>query len=152
MQYTSEFKAHFPIRTDLQEYYPELQQGMALMDTYFAEMKTFCNEHDIKLFSFTLPHHQILWNWKELIKNTPQGFYKRAHGIRKVEGLLAEHKIENISFYDLWLGRDDIPELYHIHDGHLTEKGNAEVVEQLYNYLVNVYFPTQQPALWAQRQ
>ncbi len=142
----------FFLETDLQEYYPELLQGIAAMDNYIAEMKKLCNKHGIGFFSFTLPHHQVLWNWEKSISNSPHGFYKRAHGIRTVEALLAKHKIENISLYDVWLGRNDIPELYYINDGHLTAKGNAEVVDELYNYLVEVYFPAQQPTLWTQEK
>lgn len=132
----------FFLEMNLKNWYPELEQGFALLQHYVREIRDECRQHDIDLIVYCIPEcndvSDSLWSrWTSEYPNT----YERWKSVDMCERFLAQEGIRCISLRDMLRDYPKIEDVYFIMDGHTTEKGNTMIADKIRDYLDREYFP-----------
>ncbi len=137
----------FFIEASLEQWYPDLFEGMELMRGFTKEIKQECDERGIALVAHCIPQWQEMddHGWKAAVGEKAEE-YVRHKPLRVVEEMLVAEGITHFSILDD-LSRYSAEETYYIYDGHLSEFGNRVVAERICQYLLEEFFPNQTPEL-----
>ena len=134
----------FFLEPDLREWYPELEEGMALMEGYVLEIREECRGLGVDFAAYCMPDinnvDEAVYNyWIEQCGD----FYKYEHckALRKAEEFLRREGIAGFSVLDTLRAHPLIDEVYLRHDGHLRKLGNKIVADRIRDFLMEEYFP-----------
>jgi len=124
-------------------WYPELGEGMALVERYVREIKAECDSRGIDMLAFCLSHlHELNdadWlDFKEKFKNIP---YERYKGIKLFEDVLTRIGIPSIPVVDAQRAYPDKEPMFYRLDGHCTPLAHKVIADAVTEYLLRDYFP-----------
>lgn len=128
---------------NLVNWYPELDEGMALVERYVREIKAECDSRGIDMMAFCLSHlHELNdadWlDFAEEFKSIP---YERYKGINLFEDVLAREKIPCIPVVDAQRAYPDKEAMFYRLDGHCTPLGHRIIADAVAEYLLRDYCP-----------
>ncbi|HPC14847.1 MAG TPA: SGNH/GDSL hydrolase family protein [Candidatus Hydrogenedentes bacterium] len=134
------------IESDLNEWYPELHQGLALLEWFVTQIRDMCAENRIRFAAFSIPPHPVLDDaaWRILTRSFNPRMYDRGKGLRVFDEMLRRNGIPSFSIVEALKSHPRIDEVYHVWDGHLTGRGNKLVAQAIRDYLAaSGIFPRQ---------
>lgn len=128
----------FFLEVDLQEWYPELEEGMELFKQYIGVIREECAARDIPLLAYCIPDLHGLYDepWQKQVRNS-EAAYERGKGVRLVNEFLKREGIPFVSVDSALRRGGRVEEMYYPLDGHLTARGNRVVALVLKDYLLN---------------
>ena len=132
------------IETELEEWYPELFEGLDLFMEDVKGIREDCDAKQVDFVAFCVPCHCLVSDkhWDRFKRMAPRGVrYERGKGLRVVREELEQAGIPYCEVAGAFFGRSDPDELYYPTEGHFTALGCQLVAQRLRAYLMAEYFP-----------
>jgi len=132
---------HFFVEVNLKEWYPELEEGWALMREDIRGIARTCRDLGVDLVAFAVPVAQAISDlyWRDCVRENQEALYDRDKDVDVVEQFLHECGIPYVPLRERMRNSENPESLYYRHDGHLTAKGARLVAEILAEYLGRAY-------------
>ena len=136
------------LEVDLAEYYPELEEGMGIMEEYVLRMRAECAERGIDFMAYCVPAHCELSD--QLMREAtswmaPPVRYERLKALNRLNAFFATHSIPHVSVVEALRNAGPVEDTYYLLDGHLTPKGNAAVANVWTRFLAGDYLKRRMP-------
>jgi hypothetical protein len=127
----------FILETDLKEWYPELDEGMGLLEKYVGQMRDECRSRNIGFIAYCIPDYNELGDavWQNWQAKYP-GLYERWKGVDRTEAFLAREQIPVVKMREPLHAYPRTEDIFFTLDGHLNERGNQLVARLLADYLL----------------
>ncbi|MDQ1257493.1 MAG: hypothetical protein QG656_2098, partial [Candidatus Hydrogenedentes bacterium] len=135
----------FWLETDLEQWYPELQDGFGKMLLDVQGIHEDCRKRNVDFLAFCVPGEEVVNGvlWQENMGALPpEPKYDRGKSIRLTELGMTMTGVPFFSITGRLSACLDIESLYYRYDGHFSEAGNERVAQFIRDQLVEGYFPT----------
>jgi hypothetical protein len=130
------------LEMDLAQWYPELEEGLHILEDYVLQMRRECQARGIDFMAYSIPNHEELsdkeWDLATSSSNPPVQ-YERLKGQKLLDEFLADRSIPHVSVVEPLRKAGPIEDLYYTIDGHLTALGNTVVAKVWTDYLTGGY-------------
>lgn len=117
----------------LEPWYPELDEGFALMTEYILKMRAMCAERNIRFAAYAFPDALDVYPevWKNNIEHPDAKDYRYAYrkSIRLIEEFFDREGIPYFSLTRRFAAAGGADEVFYMLDGHTTPVGNAAVAD-----------------------
>jgi len=136
-------KRRFDLEVNLKEWYPELEEGMSLVEKYVLDIRAECRKHNLDLIVYSIPCLKDLKNCHDpdVLKSYEEPcLYERYKALRRVDAFLQKEDIPAFSVVAALEAPERVKEVYYVLDGHLNPRGNAVVAAVIRDYLAGTYF------------
>lgn len=127
----------------LEPWYPELDEGFAIMCDYIARMRDLCAEQGIPFAAYALPDNLDIYDsvWEENVHNpmSRDFHYVRGKSVARIERFFEEAGIPYFRVGEAIGNAGGPDDTYYALDGHLTPLGNRAVAEAMAAFIVERY-------------
>ncbi len=130
------------LETDLADWYPELQEGAAMLAQDVRHIRDYCVEQGIDLIGFAVPAGQSVseyW-WRSVLREKTV-YYEAGKDARVGEEIFADAAIPYVPLFPIFQQCAYWYLLYFLHDLHFSPLGADVVTAELADYLKHVYLP-----------
>lgn len=119
----------------LEHWYPELEEGFALMTEYIVKMRAMCAERNIRFAAYAFPDALDVYPdiWKNNIEHPDAQDYRYAYrkSLRLIEDFFDQEGIPYFSLPRRFAAAGSAEEMFYMLDGHTTPLGNAVVADAM---------------------
>lgn len=137
------------LEVDLVEWYPELDEAMAIMKAYILKMRAECSGRGIDFMAYCTPTHDDVLEerWKTTAASAnPPVPYEHLKALNRFNAFFAEQSIPHVSVFEALRDAGRPMATYYVLDGHLKELGNSVVADVWAKFLTGGYLKERLPA------
>ena len=127
---------------NLRDWYPELHEGMAILERDIVAIRDECVLNGIDLMAYCIPYINELdeKTWNDSMARHPDIAYERFKGDRLFVEFLEREGIRQIPVLDMLMKHPDPLSIWNPYDGHCNKSGYKLIADCIAGYLLDNYF------------
>ena len=129
------------LESDLEEWYPELEEGFAILKEHVLRMRGECAERGVDFMAYCIPEMNQIDDalWAKASSHAKNQKYERLKGIRLTEQFLTQASIPFVSMVAPLRAAGTVSDAYYILDGHTSPLGNRVIADVWADWLTKDY-------------